>query len=233
MSLLTLIQDAMVTAGFDSPSIAYASTDATTKLFVRLSLVEGDALARRHDWRGLKVLAQMTGDGSSTEFALPADFDRFMTKYPIFIDGAAFPPLERVTDDEMLALKVASSQPYRPVWRLFGDNIEYYPAPEDGDVIKTEYRSNYWIYNEAGTSRQARWQADTDYSIIPERLVMLGTLWRYKQAKGFDYAEDFRNYQLEVAKEIQGEGGRESIFMRSNYTSDYMVRPIVDPRVIT
>lgn len=232
MSLLTVVTDAMEQCGFDAPSIAYASTDATVKMFVRLSKTEGDALSRRGDWRGLKVQAQMTGDGSSTEFALPSNFERFMTKFPFWIDDSAYPPLIRVTDDEMLELKVSNTTAVRPYWRLFGDNIEFYPAPDSGDVIKTEYRSKFWVSSEDGTTQKAAWTADTDYALIPERLISLGVVWRYKQAKGFDYAEDFRTYQIEVSKDIQGQGGRESIFMRADFTSDYTVRPIVDPRVV-
>ena len=159
MSLLSITQDAMVLCGLTSPSIVYASTDATVGLFKKLSIVEGDHLSRRGDWRQMKVLAQMTGDGTSTEFSLPTDFDRFMTGYPFWLDDSPSLPLFKVTDDEMLAMKVAETTPTRPVWRLFGDSIEFYPAPDSAEVIKMEYRSKFWIAVSTGATRRAAWAA--------------------------------------------------------------------------
>jgi len=231
MSLLTCVQDAMVLCGFESPSAVYSSSDPTVSQFKTLSQVEGDILSRRYDWRALKVLGTMTGDGSSTEFSLPTDFDRFVAGFPLYLDESPQLPLEMVTDDRMLALKVAQTNPTRPVWRLFGDAIEFYPAPETTDVIKIEYRSKYWIVDETLTTRQTRWTADTDVAVIPERLITLGVVWRYKQAKGFDYGEDFRTYQYEVTKAGSVDGGRQTIVMRSNFIGDYSNAGLTDPRV--
>lgn len=222
----------MVICGFESPSLVYASTDPTTVLFKTLSLVEGDALSRRIDWRGLKVLGSLTGDGTSTDFTLPADFDRFATGHPMWIDESPQLPLKMVNDDEMLGIKVSQTEPVNPVWRLFGDTIEFYPALDNGDVVKLEYRSKYWIIDESLTTRKARWTADTDVSLLPERLVTLGLVWRYKQAKGFDYAEDYRTYQIECEKAGASNGGRQVIRMRSDYFADYADAPASDPRVI-
>lgn len=232
MGLLSTVQDAMVICGFDSPSLVYASTDPTTVLFKTLSLVEGDALSRRFDWRRLKVLNTFTGDGSTTEFSLPTDFDRFVTGHPIWLDESPQLPLRMVTDDEMLAMKVSQTDPVTPVWRLIGEKIEFYPAPDSGDLLKTEYRTTKWIYDESETTRKARWTADTDVAAIPERLITLGLVWRYKQAKGFDYAEDYRTYQIECEKAGASNGGRQVIRMRSDYLGDYADAPASDPRVV-
>ena len=232
MSYLSTVQDAMVICGFESPSLVYASTDPTVTLFKTLSLVEGDALSRRFDWRRLKRSTSFTGDGVTTNFTLPTDFSRFMTGWPIWIDQQPVLPLQMVNDDEMLRYQVAQTDPVNPVWRLIGKEIEFYPAPDSGDIIKTEYRSQYWIMDETETTRKARWTADTDVAVIPERLITLGLVWRYKQAKGFDYGEDYRHYQIECAKEGANEGGRQVITMRSDYFSDYANAPATDPRVV-
>jgi len=231
MSLLSLVQDAMVLCGFESPSAVYSSSDPTVSQFKTLSQVEGDILSRRYDWRRLKVLDDYTGDGTTTTFSLPTDFDRFVTGFPFFLDESPQLPLEMVTDDRMLALKVAQTNPTRPVWRLFGNSVEFYPAPETTDVIKFEYRSKYWIVEETETTSKARWTADTDVAVIPERLITLGLVWRYKKSKGFEYGEDFRTYELEVTKAGSVDGGRQTIAMRSNFIGDYSNAGLTDPRV--
>jgi hypothetical protein len=232
MSLLSIVQDSMVQCGFSSPSTVYSNTDDLVTLFVRLSMAEGDSLSRAYDWRALKVLGQLTGDGTSTDFDLPTDFDRFVTGYPIYKDESASGPLQQVSDDQMMAMKAMITRPVLPVWRLLGDTIEFYPALDDGDVYKLEYRTKYWITDELGTSRRARWAADTDISVMPDRLITLGCVWRFKQAKGFDYAEDFRTYRIEVAKAASVENGRMTLRARSHFVGDYSDAPFADPRVI-
>jgi hypothetical protein len=232
MSLLTIVSDAMAICGFSEPSIVYASSDDNVSLFKRLSQVEGDALSRKGDWRGLKVLGTLTGDGSSTEYTLPADFDRFMTGYPLREADEAGAVLQLVTDDELAAIKTYVAGPTKPVWRLFGDTIEFYPALDSGQGVTTEYRSSYWISDETGATRLPRWSADTDYAVIPERLMTLGLVWRYKQSKGLTYDEDFRTYELECAKAMAAQNARQPIKMRSDFMGDYTDGPISDPRVV-
>lgn len=196
MSLLSIVSNAMAQCGFSVPSVVYASSDDLVKQFKAFTLLAGQVEVDFQGWRGLKVLGDLAGDGSSTEFTLPADFEVFMPGYPIWLDRTPSVPLRRVTDEEMLAAKVSLAAPLRPVWRLFGDTIEFYPAPETGETIKLEYRSNYWIVDETGATRKADWTADTDYSLVPERIITQSTVWRWKQSKGLPYDEDFRTWEL-------------------------------------
>jgi hypothetical protein len=203
MSLLTLVQDAMLQIGLTSPSIVYNSDDATVQHFRRLAQVEGDYLVREHDWPQQKVAATYTGDGTSTTFDLPVDFHRWIPGHAFWLDDSPGWPLDMVTDEIMIDAKAANAAPIRPIWRRFGDQIELYPALTSGEVIKTQYFSEYWILDEDDTTRKYRWEADSDQCIIPERLVTLGVIWRYKQARGLDYAEDFRSYQIAKMQEIK------------------------------
>lgn len=200
MSLLTLVQDAMAQCGFPRPSVVVSSQDPLEGQFLAFATLAGQAELDFTGWRALKVLGQLTGDGTSTEFALPDDFDAFMPGYPLWLDKTPSVPLRKVSDEEMLAAKVSLAAPMRPVWRLFGDAIEFYPAPQATDTIKLEYRSNYWIVDETGANRKAAWTADTDYSVIPERVLVQSVVWRWKQSKGLPYDEDFRNWQMMRAK---------------------------------
>ena len=40
--------------------------------------------------------------------------------------------------------------------------------------------------------------ADSDVPVIPERVITLGTIWRWKQARNFEYAEEMRAYEEAV-----------------------------------
>ena len=80
MSLLTLTQDACALVGIDVPTAVVSSTDPTYTQFVYLAQYEGDEMNRAHKWRKQKVQASFTGDGSTTIWALPTDFERFTTE---------------------------------------------------------------------------------------------------------------------------------------------------------
>jgi hypothetical protein len=220
MSLLTIVQDAMALCGLSSVSQAYGVNDSTVAQFVALSQVEGDELSRFHDWRSLKVMAQLTGDGTSTLWDLPEDFDRFMSGEILWSNDSAGELLPLVSDQELVALKAQETDPPESVWRLFGDQIEIWPALSNGEIVTTEYRSSYWILDNNATTRKARWSADTDRAIVPERLITLGLVWRWKQAKGFDYSESFRSYQFERQRAAGVDGGSPTIQISETSRAD-------------
>jgi len=51
MTILTVVQDAMLECGLDAPSSAVANTDTTVKQMVALSQRAGSELANQVDWR--------------------------------------------------------------------------------------------------------------------------------------------------------------------------------------
>jgi hypothetical protein len=220
MSLLTIVQDAMSLCGLMAASQVYGTNDPNSSQFIALAQIEGDELARFHDWRSLKVLAQLTGDGTSTLWDLPEDFDRFMSGEILWSDQSAGELLTKVSDQELVALKAQETDPPEPVWRLFGDQIEIWPALDNGEIVTTEYRSFYWILDNNGTTRKARWGADTDRALVPERLMTLGLVWRWKQAKGFDYSESFRSYQFERQRAAGVDGGSPTIQIAETSRAD-------------
>lgn len=205
MSLLSLIQDACALVGIDVPTSVVSSTDQTYTQFVYLAQFEGDELVRRYKWREAKVAADFTGDGVTTTWALPDDFYRFTTEQRressilLGLDGP-------VSDDEFLDAQVRAWNPTVPYFRLFNGNIETTPAVADGQQVRFEYISTNWITDSGGTLK-ARFTADSDISLLPERLISLGAVWRWKRAKGLDYAEEFRTYQLEKLNEARVDGG--------------------------
>lgn len=196
MSVLTVVQDAMELCGFAQPTIVYNSTDAITRNFMALLRVEGDELSKYHGWRTLKVRAALVGTGSDTVFDLPIDFAKFAPGQVFWMQDGLWQPLKQASDEEMLALQSDSVSILRPVWRLYGDQIEFYPAIDLDQQINCEYRSEYWAISDDLTTRKPRFTADSDRFLVPEPVLKLGLVWRFKHAKGFDYAEDFRTYQL-------------------------------------
>lgn len=211
MSLLTIISDASALCGLGTVSAVYTSTDLNVQQMMGLAQQEGDELCRFHDWRALKTAKTFTGTGATT-YALPTDFDRLITGDALWLADSPLIALDGpVSDADMLAFKAASSTPSRPIWRLFGSSVEFYPALDTGEAANTEYLSSQWISSQDGLTNRTRWAADSDTARISERVITLGVVWRWKKAKGFDYAEDFRTHQVERLRAAAKDGGQRVI----------------------
>jgi hypothetical protein len=201
MSVLDVIQDAMALCGFAKPSIVVGSQDGTVAAFEAQLRFEAIELSKYANWRSLKVEAQLIGDGTSTQYVLPDDFERFVKDEngrAVFRSGQTGQFYLNVSDGEWTRVRAYGVQigPY-PVWRLFGNMVEFSYAPAAGETLIFEYMSSYWISSADYTARRNRWAADDDRFMLPEDLLTRGIQWRFKADKGLEYAENFRTYQIQ------------------------------------
>ena len=223
MSLLSLIADAAILVGIDEPlAVASSSADEIKQLRV-ISQQEGDELSRAFDWRKLKVQATITGDGSSEYWDLPDDFDRQQPGDNLWLaDSPHLPLIGPISDESMLAIKASVSEPSRSVWRYFGDQVQIWPVLDAGENVSLEYRSSHWIVSADGQTVRNRWQVDTDIALIPERLMTLGVVWRWKAYKGLDYAQSFDTYEKEKMKAMRADGGFRTLRMSDSFNRDIL-----------
>ena len=86
--------------------------------------------------------------------------------------------------------------PLAPSSSVIVPQIEFFPVLGVGEVITFVYAQGGWITNAAGQQYPTpAWQADSDLSLISERLIRLGAVWRWKRRKGFDYSEEMNDYE--------------------------------------
>lgn len=100
-----------------------------------------------------------------------------------------------LTDVEWQAQKsMATGGPYS--WfRLRGGNLYLLPSPPAGHTMAFEYMSN-WAVADASGNRKRYASLDTDTFLLPDDLLLAGLRWRWKSEKGFDYAEELRQFEL-------------------------------------
>lgn len=218
MSLLTATQDAMVLCGQSQPSSVVPNTDPTVAKFLAFAQVEAETTGSDFNWRNMNIAYLFIGNGSQTLFNLPSDFERIVQGQALWSQKYPSIPLQGpVSSQDLLALKALPVTPVRPVWRLIGTQIEIWPALANGEIVNTEYRTIYPISSSDGSTKRARWAADTDISLFPEVILKLGMIWRWKQSKGLDYAEDFRTYQIERDKKAGHEAGGKIVRMTNTW----------------
>lgn len=214
MSILSVLQTAMPICGLPIPYQSISSTDPTINKFVALAQDIGDELRERFYWRNLNIAGTLTGDGATTLFALPSDWATLSPGQRFY--SSVYPLLSLpgpVSNESMASLKVLPSYPTRPVWRIIGGTLEFFPALKLGEIITFNYYSMNWVSNAVGLIRQPGFLLDSDFSMIDEIVLRRGLIYRWKQSKGLDYAEDFRSYQMSLDRAAGREDSERIISM--------------------
>jgi len=209
MTLLSICQNVADFTGFERPTTVIDNTDPIARQLLALAQREGKQLMRTSDWAILKKEHTFSTSSGTAAYALPSDFDRLVleTSYNRSDNDILTGPISSAEyqlvnhgmattgTTEKFRLKAASN----------ALKFELDPTPSSTQTIGFEYVSTQFCQSSGG-SGQAVWTADTDTGILDETTIEMGITWRFKAAHGLDYAEDFRQYQLEVRQAVARNG---------------------------
>ena len=211
MTVLAIIQDAAAELAIPLPTAVVSSTDAQVRQLLRLFYIEGRDLLDAHDWQRLLTTRTFTslsteaqtGEPVSAFYRMAHGVEMWNTTNDWEITGPLSP-----SDWARLTVQQITSVPQ--FWRLQGGVLQVY-SPTAGDSIRYEYISKNWVTIAADSSLAETAAADSDTILFPEPLVVKGMVWRWKQTKGLEYAEDMRSYELyKMARIAQDRGGTKS-----------------------
>lgn len=206
MSLLTLIQTTANLLGIPSPSSVVGSTDVQVLQLLALANEEGDELARSHSWQALKRQQTFTTVAQAAQTdAVPDDMDSFIPN-SFFNRTTQRELIGPITPQQWQAIE-AQPQLNRVflAYRMRDNAFLVTPTPTAGDEVAFEYMTRNWALSAADEEKE-EFTADTDTTVLPERLFRLGIRWRFRKTKGLDYSEDFRTYETEVQKAMAKDG---------------------------
>lgn len=171
------------------PSSFFGSTEQLEVEFCDLVNEVAEDVARYQDWQGLIGIHTLNGDGGETEFPLPADYDRMLIAadvqdpgswawgYSYYADVNQF-----IRDQERGPLLTPGG------WIILQDKMQFVPAPA-GRATFTYISKNWAVDGETG-ARKAEFTKDTDEFVLPERLLTLGLVWRWRENKRLDAEGD-------------------------------------------
>lgn len=214
MSLLTIIQAAYKRVGLTAPSSAIGLTDANVVRMIELANEEGAELASRHRWQRLMREATLTTLATESQGLITtiagADFG-YMLDDTIWdrTSNRRWLPVDDVKWQQMKSSGITGPDVN---FRLRGNYLLATPVPTASHTVAFEWITKYWCETSGGTG-QAAWAADTDVARLDEGLMTAGLVWRWKASQGFEYAEDFRKYEILVNDAIARDGVKGHLHM--------------------
>lgn len=228
MSLLTICEAAADRIGLERPTQIIGSGVAQARALLAAAQQEGKALARRHDWQ--RLIKEQTFTATATEEqsgVIPTDFERMIPgsfwnrSQDRRVAGPLSPQRWQLLKSGLIVMPWDS-------YRIRGNSFLMNPTPTAGDSMAFEYVSTYWCTTSGGTApTQAAWVNDSDEGILDEELLTLGVVWRFKKARGLEYAEDLQEYELQVARAKGADGGMADLDMGLGDDGSAVIDPYI------
>lgn len=213
---LAIVRSVAPRLGIATPNTATGSTDVQIQQLLALVNEEGQELAARHDWQELTypvtfpavavqaqgiitdLIADNLGGGASISFRKILNDTMWNLTKRVKICGPLTAP-----HFNMVTAAATANGPWSE-YRIRRGILWLYPVPDAGDEIRFEFVTDSWATAADETVRKTAFTADDDICHLDARLVELGTIWRWKAAKGLDYAQNFQNYENAVLDAMTG-----------------------------
>ncbi len=205
MSLLSVVQDACRRIGIVVPNAIVSSNDAQVMQLMTLLNQEGQNLSARFDWQVLRKEATFTGvaaddqgalssiAGTDCKYIIPDTFWNRTLRRPVY--GS-------ITPQDWQMLKASPQTGPFQQFLLRGGHILMIPNPTALQTLAFEYKTANWCMASDGVTGKSAYSADDDSALLDEQIMTIGLIWRWRQVKGLEYAEDFRTYEGMVADAI-------------------------------
>jgi hypothetical protein len=174
--------------GYNIPQDTYVvSADNTTKVVVMSQMATGNGIQS-------VVCAQ-------TAYDLPFDFETITnrTQWDKSKHWEMLGP-EDAQQWQWLKSGYISTGP-RVRWRILDNQFQIWPVMNTNEYLGWEYRSKGWARSAAGAIQNS-FLADTDTTVLDDRIMVLSTKLKYFQIKSFDttaLTQDYQRY-LSIAK---------------------------------
>lgn len=220
MSLLDIVQDACDEIGISQPSAVIGNDSDQIRQMLALSNAEGKRLARRYRWQVLQKEATFTTLAAASQGdinTIASDGFLYVLNDTIWNRDTRRPVFGPLAPRDWQMLQASPITGPFDEYRIRGDLLLFEPTPTAGETCAFEYISKHWCESSGGTGQEA-WAADADVGRLDEGLMTLGLIWRWKKAKGFDYAEDFNEYEALVADAMARDGSKATLDLGGGIT---------------
>lgn len=213
MSLLEIVTNVCEELSLVVPTAVISSTDRQVVQLKALANRAGKELAGDFAWQAIREEFNFTTIAQEEQAAgaIPDDFDRWVAN-SFFDRTTRRPVLGPLTPAQYQWIK---AQPVFAsvylAWIERGSQLLMQPTPSAGDEIYGEYVSTNWVQAANGGAFKSSFTDDTDEPLLDADLIELSIIWRFKQRKGLDYAEDMETFERARDRKMARDGGSTAI----------------------
>lgn len=195
VNCLSLIQDVAQRLNIPSPSVVATSTDPAILQLLALCNKEGEWLANKN-WQALTQEATFTTSAQENQgsLSLIAPYMKNIINDTMWNRDLRRPVFGPMTAQRWEQLKAMVMQGPWNQFQIRGGNILFIPVPVAGQQIWFQYTSRNWCQSPSGMG-QVKFLTDADTLVLRDDLFKLGLEWRWRKAKGLEYAQDFVDYE--------------------------------------
>jgi hypothetical protein len=210
MTLINMVVEAAAEIGLPEPASVIGNPDNNVRQMLRAANKSGQILAREYDWQDLLTEHTFVTTAAEAQVgALPTDFDHFSngTMFNRTTQREVIGPI--TPEDWQREKSTVTGLTVYDAFRIRGNDLLLTPTPPAGETIAYEYIKKHWVdtYPLDGVCNAEAFVTDQDTIIFPERLVVLGIIWRFLAMKGLQYGEQRSAYSSEVLKTMGRDGG--------------------------
>lgn len=186
--ILTALQSASIRLMGQRPSTFYGSSQKFEIELTDLANEVAQDVAKYQDWQALTKIGTLNGVSGVSDFILPGDYDRQLSDADIQRTVSWYWGYTHYTNlNEFMSAKNSGIALQPGGWTIYGGKMRFHPAPV-GEA-QYPYITKNWALGSDGVSKPA-FTADTDTFLLPERLLTLGLVWRWRENKKLDAAGD-------------------------------------------
>lgn len=178
-----------------------SNTSATARDIKAALRLTGEEIAKRAEWS--RMVKNATVSSGESSYDLPMDFHRLINGAAIQLASTPYTviPLIKSNDIYSMVSALNSTQLYAAI----RNGLFIFEPSLPGDAT-IRYVSKNWLEDEDSTEIDAP-TADTNTPQFPDQLLGMGTLWRYKRAKGLAYTDIADEFEALLEREIKADRG--------------------------
>lgn len=188
--ILAALQSAAIRLLGRKPAVFFgAPSSATFELEITdLANEVAQDICQYQDWQGLTRIATIVGDGGTSAYDLPVDYGRQLLDSDLQQPTNWLWGFGHITNlNDFLALQNRGLAFHPGNWTIYAGQLHFTPAPS-GEAQFPYITANYAVGADA-TAKPA-FDLDTDTFVLPERLLTLGLVWRWREGKKLDATGD-------------------------------------------
>lgn len=205
LTLINLALDELILPRLAAGDLTGTSTVENVKLYAALINRQGRALrdVKEGGWTILQRLHTFNTVASTDEYALPSDYVRLInsTVWDRTLLTPAIGPISPLVWQTIKSGLVGTGA-YSPRYRIVRSTVAATferkfiidPVPTAVEAMAFEYLSTFWATNSAGSTGKSTISLDTDNCLLDDDLMVMGMIWRWRRALGYEYASSLAEY---------------------------------------